>query len=171
MLNRLPTFVHLVILRLAVTSEEERARLHRLYDGLPARNTLVHGDFHTGNMMVQDGEIVLIDTDDVAQGDPIIDMAGMALTFEFITTDERALHTMRMTVDEMHRFYDAFLKAYYGTDDEALLQRYACQRKLHSLVKVLYGLAKTDAVPEQMKAQVISQMHAGLVRLMDAMGV
>lgn len=152
-------------------SEEEQARLHRLYDGLPARNTLVHGDFHTGNMMVQDGEILLIDTDDVAQGDPIIDMAGMALTFEFITTEDRAMHTLRMTVDEMHRYYDAFLKEYYGTDDEALLQQYAYQRKLHSLVKLLYGMAKTNAVSEQVKAQVVPRMHAGLVQLMDAMGV
>lgn len=81
------------------------------------------------------------------------------------------MHTMRMTVDEMHRYYDAFLKEYYGTDDEALLQRYACQRKLHSMVKLLYGLVKTDAVPEPMKTQVITKMHGGLVQLMDAMGV
>ncbi|MDO4805856.1 MAG: anti-sigma factor antagonist [Coriobacteriales bacterium] len=154
-----------------VLSKEDQARLHRLYDSLPAKNTLVHGDFHTGNMMVQGGEIVLIDTDDVAQGDPIIDMAGLALTFEYITTDDRAMDTLRMTVDEMHRYYDALLKDYYGTDDEALLQRYAYQRKLHSLVKLLYGLVKTDAVPEPMKSQVIAQMRGGLLQLMNAMGI
>lgn len=154
-----------------VLSKEDQARLHRLYDSLPAKNTLVHGDFHTGNMMVQGGEIVLIDTDDVAQGDPIIDMAGLALTFEYITTDDRAMDTLRMTVDEMHRYYDALLKDYYGTDDEALLQRYAYQRKLHSLVKLLYGLVKTDAVPEPMKSQAIAQMRGGLLQLMNAMGI
>ena len=154
-----------------VLSEDVQARLHRLYDNLPAKNTLVHGDFHTGNMMVQDGEIVLIDTDDVAQGDPIIDMAGMALTFEYITTEDRAMYTMRMTIDEMNRYYNAFLKEYYGTDDEALLQRYAYQRKLHSLVKLLYGVVKTDGVPEPVKAQVILRMRGGLEQLMDAMGV
>ena len=152
-------------------SEEDQARLHRLYDNIPKKNTLVHGDFHTGNMMVQGDEIMLIDTDDVAQGDPIIDMAGIALTFEYISTDERALHTLRMTMDEMRHYYDAFLKDYYGTDDEALLQHYAYQRKLHSLVKFLYGISITDAVSEERKAQFVPQMHAGLVQLMDAMGV
>ena len=152
-------------------SEEDQARLHRLYDNIPKKNTLVHGDFHTGNMMVQGDEIMLIDTDDVAQGDPIIDMAGIALTFEYISTDERALHTLRMTMDEMRRYYDAFLKDYYDTDDEALLQHYAYQRKIHSLVKLLYGMSITDAVSEERKAQFVPQMHAGLVQLMDAMGV
>lgn len=152
-------------------SEDVQERLHRMYDAMPAKNTLVHGDFHTGNMMVQNGEIVLIDTDDVALGDPVVDMAGMALTFEFIGTEEQAMLTMGMSVEEMKHYYDLFLKEYYGTDDPALLQQYAYQRKLHSLVKLLYGLCKTDRIPAEVKAQVIPQMRDGLVQLMDALGI
>ena len=154
-----------------VLDEETQERLHRMYDAMPAKNTLVHGDYHVGNMMVQGDEIVLIDTDDVAQGDPIIDMAGMELTFGFISTDEMAMATLGATVDELGRYYDAFLKQYYGTDDEALLQRYAYQRKLHSMVKLLYGMCKTDSLPQEVKDQHIPQMRAGLLQLMDAMGV
>lgn len=154
-----------------VLSEDERARLHRVYDNMPAKNTLVHGDFHVGNMMVQDGEIILIDTDDVAQGDPVIDLAGMELTFEYITTDDQSMRTMGITVDEMKRFYDVFLKEYYSTDDDMQLQRYAIQRKLHGMVKLLYGLCKTDSLPQQVKDQVIPQMRAGLMQLMSALGM
>jgi aminoglycoside phosphotransferase (APT) family kinase protein len=138
---------------------------------MPVKNTLVHGDFHLGNMMVQGDEIVLIDTDDVAQGDPIIDLASMELTFEFITTDEQSMMTMGITVDEMKSFYDKFLRYYYGTDDEALLQQYAAPRKLHGLVKLLYGLCKTDRVPQAVKDQAIPQMRAGLMQLLDALGM
>jgi uncharacterized protein (TIGR02172 family) len=151
--------------------DEQRARLHRVYDNMPVKNTLVHGDFHLGNMMVQGDEIVLIDTDDVAQGDPIIDLASMELTFEFITTDEQSMMTMGITVDEMKSFYDKFLRYYYGTDDEALLQQYAAPRKLHGLVKLLYGLCKTDRLPQAVKDQVIPQMRAGLMQLLDALGM
>ena len=154
-----------------VLDEETQKRLHRMYDAMPAQNTLVHGDYHVGNMMVQGDEIVLIDTDDVAQGDPIIDWAGMELTFGFITTDEMAMATLGATVDEVSRYYDAFIKRYYGTDDEALLQRYAYQRKLHSMVKLLYGMCKTESLPQEVKDQHIPRMRAGLLQLMDAMGV
>ena len=154
-----------------VLDEKTQERLHRMYDAMPAQNTLVHGDYHVGNMMVQDDEIVLIDTDDVAQGDPIIDWAGLELTFGFITTDELAMATLGATVDEVSRYYDAFIKQYYGTDDEALLQRYAYQRKLHAMVKLLYGMCKTKSLPQEVKDQHIPRMRAGLLQLMDAMGV
>lgn len=154
-----------------VLSEDERARLHRIYDNMASGNTLVHGDFHIGNMMVQGDEIILIDTDDVSQGDPIIDLAGMALTFEFISTDQQAMATFGTTQAEAKAFYATFLKEYYGTDDEALLQRYAFQRKAHSLVKLLYGLCKTEMVPQEIKDQRIPQIRAGLMQLLDAMGM
>jgi len=154
-----------------VLSDEQQARLHRVYDTMPVKNTLVHGDFHAGNMMVQGDEIVLIDTDDVAQGDPVIDLAGMELTFAYISTEEQAHMTMGVSLDEMRRFYDAFLKEYYGTDDEALLQRYAAPRKMHGLVKLLYGLCKTDRVPQEVIDQVVPQMRGGLMQLLDAMGM
>lgn len=162
---------HWVDVAKEVLSEEEQARIRRVYDHMPAKNTLVHGDFHTNNMMVQDGEIILIDTDDVAQGDPIIDMAGMALTFEFISTEEQSMATLGMSLDEMRHYYDIFLREYYETDNEALLQQYAFQRKMHSLVKLLYGLTKTDRVPQAVKDQVIPQMRAGLLQILDAMGL
>ena len=154
-----------------VLTEDQRARLHRIYDTMPVKNTLVHGDYHAGNIMVQNGEIVLIDTDDVAQGDPIIDLAGMSVTFEGITTDSMSLEVIGMTVDEKDRYFDAFLRDYYGTDDEAVLQGYAYQRKVHSLIKMLYGMCKTDKLPQEVKDQYIPGIREGLMQLLDAMGM
>lgn len=155
----------------SVLSDEEQARLHNIYDTMPESNTLVHGDFHVGNMMVQDGEIILIDTDDVAQGDPIIDIASMSLVFEFITTEEQAMATLGITVDEMRRFFDAFIKAYYGTNDEAELKNYEMQRKPHAMIKLLYGMCKSTALPQEVKDQHIPRMRAGLFQLLDALGM
>ena len=154
-----------------VLNEEQQARLHRIYDNMPVRNTLVHGDYHVGNMMVQHGEIVLIDTDDVAQGDPIFDMAGISLTFENITTDEMSLEVLGVTVAEKDRYFDAFIKDYYGTDDPTVLQGYAYQRKVHSLIKLLYGMCKTDKLPQEVKDQYIPGIREGLMQLLDAMGM
>lgn len=154
-----------------VLTDEQQERLHRIYDTMPAGNTLVHGDFHTGNMMVQNGEIILIDTDDTAQGDPIIDLASMALVFEFIQTDAQAMSTLGMTAEEARSFFAAFVRAYYGTDDEGLLKRYEMQRKPHAMVKLLYGMCKSSTIPQEVKDAHIPQMRAGLFQLLDAMGM
>ena len=44
----------------------------KLINGLPQTNTLIHGDFHTGNVFVQKGEPLLIDMDRVSGGHPFI---------------------------------------------------------------------------------------------------
>jgi hypothetical protein len=79
--------------------------------------------------------------------------------------------TMGMTVEEMKAYYDAFLREYYGVEDEAILQRYAGLRKLHGMVKLLYGMCKTDRLPQEVKEQHIPAMRAGLMQILDAMGL
>ena len=37
---------------------------------------MVHGDFHIKNVMVQDGEPLLIDMDTLVHGDPVFDLAA-----------------------------------------------------------------------------------------------
>ncbi|MDO4538671.1 MAG: phosphotransferase [Coriobacteriales bacterium] len=152
-------------------SQEEKDVLNKLYDGLPYKNTLVHGDFHTGNMMVQDDEIVLIDVDDLAQGEPILDFASMFTTFENITTEERSLFTMNMTLEETQAFYKDMLECYYGPLDEQTAQRLEFQRKLYGMPKLLWGLATTTSVPDEVKAQYIPKAKAGALQLAAAVGI
>lgn len=58
------------------TPQEYDILLH-LLNSIPERNTLVHGDFQTRNIMVQDGELVLIDMGDLARGHPVFDLMAM----------------------------------------------------------------------------------------------
>jgi aminoglycoside phosphotransferase (APT) family kinase protein len=46
---------------------------------LPEGDRLCHGDFHPGNIMMQDGEPVVIDWSNVARGDPTADYARCQL--------------------------------------------------------------------------------------------
>lgn len=55
-------------------SPDEIQMLCEIVDEIPDRNTFLHGDFHPKNIMVSDGEFVLIDMTDVALGHPIFDL-------------------------------------------------------------------------------------------------
>ena len=118
----------------------------------------------------QGADLVLIDTDDVAQGDPVIDMAGMALVYERVGKDDTALSVAGVTVAEMQAFFSALLERCYGTDDEAFLRQRAMERTL-SQPKMLYGLVKTSALSEEAKADALAMAKAGLVRLLDALSI
>ncbi|MBR4225151.1 MAG: phosphotransferase, partial [Oscillospiraceae bacterium] len=49
--------------------------LRRVTDSLPDRDTLLHCDFHEGNVMVNGDELMLIDIDDMCIGHPVVDFA------------------------------------------------------------------------------------------------
>lgn len=59
---------------------DEIKLLHDIVNSVPERESFVHGDIHPKNMMVQDGELLLIDMADLSYGHPIFDYAGIALT-------------------------------------------------------------------------------------------
>lgn len=66
---------------------DERRRLDALVDGLPERladvaacgipDTLVHGDFHPGNVRGRPGALVLLDWGDCGVGHPLLDQAAL----------------------------------------------------------------------------------------------
>lgn len=56
---------------------EEIETLRSIIDSMRDVDTLVHGDFHPGNIMLQNGELMLIDMGEVTRGVPIYDVASV----------------------------------------------------------------------------------------------
>ncbi len=63
-----------------VLSAENIAVLRSIVDTMRDTNTLVHGDFHPGNIMLQNGKLMLIDMGEVTRGVPIYDVASVSVT-------------------------------------------------------------------------------------------
>ena len=53
---------------------EEIGILHELTDALKDSDTIIHGDFHPGNLMLHNQELLLIDVPGIKSGDPIFDL-------------------------------------------------------------------------------------------------
>ncbi len=58
-------------------SKEEMELLHSITDDIPEADTITHNDLHPGNIMIQDGELVLIDMPEVTMGPPICDLVSI----------------------------------------------------------------------------------------------
>jgi len=57
--------------------EEIIGKLHKMIDEIPFSNTLVHGDYHTNNLMMQGDEALMIDMDTLSIGNPVFDFASI----------------------------------------------------------------------------------------------
>lgn len=103
---------------------ESAAKLRALVEALPDCNTLLHGDYHTNNVMVQNGEAILIDMDTLAVGHPIIELASMFNAFKgFAELDHDSSERFFGFPYELGiRFWELSLARYLGTDDPQILQ-------------------------------------------------
>ena len=60
----------------AYIPEDQGRKLRALIEAVPKQNTLMHGDYHTNNIMVQNGEPLLIDMDTLCMGHPVFELGS-----------------------------------------------------------------------------------------------
>ena len=84
---------------------------------------LLHGDFHENNIMVRDGELVLIDLDGMCEGNPIADFAQMFCSYRMPLPPAIA-QKLNVTPEITQEFLTRFLKAYYGNAEESVIRDY-----------------------------------------------
>ena len=103
----------------AYIPEAEGKKLRAMIEALPKQNTLMHGDYHTNNIMIQNGEPLLIDLDTLCVGHPIFELGSMYNAFlGFSELDHDAIKSfMGYDRDTAERFWNLSLRKYLGTDD------------------------------------------------------
>ena len=61
----------------------------RLLESIPERNTFVHGDCHFKNIMIQGGELLLIDMDTLSVGHPLFELAALYAPYCAFSEDDK----------------------------------------------------------------------------------
>ena len=103
----------------------DQAALHRFLMAIPQRHTFVHGDFHMGNVMLQDGELVLIDVGEAGWGHPLLDFAQTMLAYTSMTTllKKDCRRVLGMEVEQALYIRENLLPLYFGETGEALARK------------------------------------------------
>lgn len=114
-------------------------KLLTLVISLPKRNTLVHGDYHPGNVMIQNGEPLLIDMDTLGMGHPIFELASMfnALIgfYELKPEDTESFYGFDYATSVA--FWNMTLRMYLDTEDEALCKSVTEKAMILGYVRIL----------------------------------
>ncbi len=96
----------------------------KLLETIPDAATLIHGDFHSQNVFLHNGEPLLIDMDRLSVGHPIMEISDLYY-FYVINGEEKpeiVEKFMGFSYDLARQFFSTFLKAYLQTEDEAILR-------------------------------------------------
>lgn len=99
--------------------EEQGAKLVSLVEAAPERDTMLHGDYHTNNIVMQNNEVLIIDMDTLCVGHPIFELASMYLGFvAFGELDHGVtLNFLKMPYETAGLFWKKALTKYLDTED------------------------------------------------------
>ncbi len=133
---------------------ELESRFFRIIDELPPTNKLVHGDLHTGNVFLSNGEPMFIDVDRVSVGDPIVDLSSMYLFYVgYGVLDPKVIEDfMGFSAKTAETFYQSFMRQYLKTDDEAELERANKKAELWAYLRLIGQLRKKPLSDESKAA-------------------
>ncbi|MCR5293081.1 MAG: anti-sigma factor antagonist [Eubacterium sp.] len=135
-------------------------------EAIPERSTFIHGDFHPGNLMVVDGELVLIDMTDASVGDPLIDLLGSYQIMKLIAMKrpEGGIRYTGIPNDLLMRLWNIFIRSYTGITDEGEMRDY--ERKLghYALIRSIAGITFSDLVPEKELSRLTKEVSEAYLR-------
>ena len=99
--------------------EEVNQKLLKMFNAIPERKTLIHGDCHFKNIMVQKDELLLIDMDTLSVGHPIFEWAALYAPYVAFNEDEpgNSVRFFGIKDEDALALYNALLKRYFGKDD------------------------------------------------------
>ena len=103
---------------------EQYKKLYALINAVPTDFHMMHGDYHIKNVMLQDGESLLIDMDTLCHGHPIFELASMYNSYVgYGAIDQsRIPNFLGIDADTAKAFWRKSLELYLGTTDKSVIE-------------------------------------------------
>lgn len=133
--------------------EENGEILKRIINCIPKGIGMVHGDYHTNNVMIDgSGEIMLIDMADISRGNSFFDLGGTYMIMNFITR----IPLVRLIVKNITginykmnmKMWEIMVKRYYHTDDQQFIDKQNELFKAFSYMRIACSTGMKSSRPE-----------------------
>lgn len=149
--------------------QEAGKKLLALVEAVPHNDHMLHGDYHTKNVELQDDEVLLIDMDTLAVGDPIFELGSIYNSFlGFYELDREAVRRFQgFDCETSGRFWRSFLSAYLDTRCEAKLREVEDKARIVGYARLIRrALRRGGAAAEKGSAE-LERWTAELLELLD----
>lgn len=122
-------------------------KLYNMVENIPDQSTMLHGDYHTNNVMVRNGEALLIDMDTLCMGHPIFELGSMFNAFVgFSELDHEVCQNFLGFPHEVAGiFWHKALALYLGTDNTERLNEVENKAKIIGYMRLLRRTIRRNA--------------------------
>ena len=147
---------------------EQYEKLYALIDAVPENAHLMHGDYHVKNVMLQNGESLLIDMDTLCHGHPIFELASMynAYVGYALIDHDVTLKFLGIPYDTSVAFWRRSLELYLDTTDEARVDEVEAKAKIIGLTRIMRREIRRGGLDREDGRKMIEACRAGLAQLL-----
>ena len=121
-------------------------RIYELFSEVPDSNFLLHGDYHTKNLMYQNDEVLLIDMDTLAVGNPVFELGSIYQTFVAYNevNPNNSMEFLGMSRDTSEYIWKKALPLYLETDNARKLRETENKAKVVAYTRLLRKLVRKE---------------------------
>ena len=141
----------------AARSDEKLAeKCMELIDAVPDTRHLIHGDFHTSNVFLQNTQALLIDMDRLAMGDPIFELGDLYLYYAIHEKDDPDSLDPYLGIPcaTCARFFRLFIRHYLETEDEARIRPVTDRAALLGTLRLINRCWKPGELTQEQRCKV-----------------
>jgi len=142
-------------------------KLISLVKAVPKTNNMMHGDYHIKNVMVQKGEVLLIDMDTLCVGDPIFELGSMFNAYEGFSSMDESISLAFLGIPHALAvdFWRKTLKKYLGTEDEKVIDEVEKKAKILGFMRLLRRIIRRGGFEDSKKKKEVDYFIEQLTKL------
>lgn len=150
---------------------DEVKKFKALIDSIPDRDTLIHGDFHPGNIMASGDGLMLIDLTRMGVGHPIFDLFEMAASHINLATStpEIAEAFLGIPPETIIRLWKETLKQYFPDKTEEEIARIEKQLMGYGRIANVIAPYIGQSLTEEQVLFYINEAKTHLVPIIDGL--
>ena len=144
-------------------------KLLALVEAVPPDDHMLHGDYHTKNLELQNDEVLLIDMDTLAVGHPIFELASIYNAFVgFYELDHEAVRSFQgFDFETGLRFWQKSLAAYLGTEFPAKLREVEDKARIMGYARLIRRAIRRNAAESGQGRRELAHWTEELLELLD----
>ena len=144
------------------------AKLSALVNAVPDDDHMMHGDYHIKNVMLQNGECLLIDMDTLCHGHPIFELASMYNAYVgYSELDHNIIKDfLGISFETAGELWQKMLRLYLGTDDEARIREVEEKAMIIGYTRNMRRIIRRGGYDSEQGRAVIENCRAHLADLL-----
>ncbi len=148
--------------------EQDYRKLRELIAAVPEDDHMLHGDYHLKNIMLQNGECLLIDMDTLCHGHPVFELAGMFNAYQgFSEVDHSVIMSFQgISYETAAEFWNKSLRLYLGTDDPAVIAAVEDKARIIGYARIMRRTIRRIGYDTPEGGQLIRHCRDNLLRLL-----